>query len=125
MVLFSVVVAAEIWFPSSAWEPTSRSSASQSGKQSFQARRSQAELGSELSDTLGARQPRQLHHRADFDRAFARSWNFRGDPDRFVQILGVDQKIAAEVLARLGERAVRHQPLSLAHANARGRRHRL
>ena len=51
--------------------------------------------------------------------------NPAGNADGLVQVLGVDQEIAAKLLARLGEGTVRDQPLAVAHAHARSRRDRL
>ena len=39
-------------------------------------------------------------------------------PDGLVEIFGVDQKIAAELLARLCKRAVGYEPFAVAHAHA-------
>src|SRR5205085_11527657 len=46
-----------------------------------------------------------------------------GDGDRLVEIPGVDQEVAAQLFARLRERAVGDEPLALADADA-GRRRR-
>ena len=44
------------------------------------------------------------------------------DTDRLVKILGFDQKVAAELLSRLGEGAVGDEVLALAHPDAGRRR---
>src|SRR5207302_777203 len=68
--------------------------------------------------------PRQLDHRADLDGAPARPRDPGGDPDSLIEIPGVDQEITAELFARFRKRTVGHEPLAVAHANARrgGRR---
>src|SRR5580704_13705521 len=58
----------------------------------------------------------------DFDRPLASSGNARGDADRRVEIRGLDEEIAAELLARFREGAVRHQPFAVADPDARRRR---
>src|SRR5205823_10748546 len=70
---------------------------------------------------LSRRQVRDLDDRPDFDCAPARPRNPRGDGDRLVEIPGIDQEVAAQLFARLRERAVGHQPLALADPDA-GRR---
>src|SRR5689334_7677776 len=62
--------------------------------------------------------------RADLDGARARQRNPGGDGERFVEILHVDEHVAAELLARLRERPIGHQSLAIAdpHAGCRGRR---
>ena len=59
-------------------------------------------------------QARDLPHRPDFDGADARPWNPSSDADRIIQILGIDQKVAGDLLARLDERPVGHEALSVA-----------
>src|SRR5262245_27014099 len=71
------------------------------------------------------RKSRDLHHRTDFDRAQARARDLFRDAYRLVEVLGVDQEIAAEMLARLGERAVGHEPFAFAHPDAGRRRSRM
>src|SRR5215467_6844790 len=53
-----------------------------------------------------------------FDRARSRRGNPRGDARRFVEVPGFNQKIAAELLVRLGEWAIGNQLLAIAHAHA-------
>src|SRR6266568_5021576 len=72
---------------------------------------------------LTRRQACDLHYRPDFDGAGACRWNPCGDADRLVEILGVDQEVAAELLARLRERTIGHEPFAVAHPDA-GRRRR-
>src|SRR5262249_24676491 len=70
-------------------------------------------------------QSRDLHHGTDFDRAQARARNLCRDAYRLVEVFGVDQEVAAEVLARLGERTVSHEPFAFAHPDAGRRRGRM
>src|SRR4051794_8730521 len=67
----------------------------------------------------------ELDDRPDLDRPLARRGDLPGDRDRLVEARGVDQEVAAELLAGLGERAVGHEPLAVADADAGGRRDRL
>src|SRR6266850_8411846 len=64
-----------------------------------------------------------ISHRPDFDRTYTRKRTASGDGDRLVEVVDVDQHVAAEVLARLRERAIGEQPLAVTHADA-GRRRR-
>src|SRR5215467_12305061 len=66
------------------------------------------------------RQIRKLDHRADFDRAHARSRDAAGNADCFIEVAGLHHEVAAEVFARLRKRTVRHQALAVAHADAGG-----
>src|SRR4029079_1335809 len=59
------------------------------------------------------------HHRADLDRAELRTRDPLGELGRFIEILGLDQVEAAELLAGLGERAVGGRHLAAAHAHRR------
>src|SRR5438034_1339335 len=72
---------------------------------------------------LTRRQACYLHYRPDFDGADTCPWNPCGDADRLVEILGVDQEVAAELFARLRERTIGQQPFAVAHPDA-GRRRR-
>jgi hypothetical protein len=56
--------------------------------------------------TLIGRQARNRYDQLDFDGAQACPWNLCGGADRLVEILGVDQELAAELFARLRERPV-------------------
>src|SRR5438132_14109625 len=60
-------------------------------------------------------QARDLHDRADFDGALGRGRNALGDADRLVEVLGVDDIEAAELLAGLGEGAVGDERLAFAN----------
>src|SRR5712691_8035687 len=60
-----------------------------------------------------------------FDGAHARRWNPSGDRERVVEILGLDQVIPAELLARLREGTVGQEPFLVAYPNARRRRGRV
>jgi hypothetical protein len=73
------------------------------------------------SRTLIDRQARDLHDRPDFNGAQARPWNPCGDADRLVEILSVDQVLAAELFARLRERPVSDERFAVAHPDARCR----
>ncbi len=55
-----------------------------------------------------------LHKWAHLNGARARGGNSCGDGDGFVEIFSLDQVIAAELLARLGERTVSHEPFAVA-----------
>ena len=66
--------------------------------------------------------PASLDDRPDFDGAEARAGDAGGDGDGFVEILGVDHEITAELLAGFGEWTVGDQALAVAHADAGGRR---
>src|SRR5689334_8278550 len=54
------------------------------------------------------------HDRPHLDRTGLGAGNACGDPERGVEILGLDQVIAAKLLARLSERTVRRQYLAVA-----------
>ena len=47
-----------------------------------------------------------VHHRPDFHRAPVARRDLARDFDRLVQVVGFDQEVAAQLLARLGERAI-------------------
>src|SRR5437899_12186879 len=70
---------------------------------------------------LTRRQARYLHDRPDFHGSLACSRNPCGDADRLVEILGVDQEVAAELFARFRERTVGYKRFAVAHAHAGGR----
>src|SRR5439155_25188259 len=72
--------------------------------------------------TLLCGQARDFDHRPDFDGSLACHGNLCGDGDGLVQIFCIDEEIAPQLLARLGERTVGHEPLAVAHPNTR--RHR-
>src|SRR5580698_3990056 len=69
------------------------------------------------------RQSAQFDHRPDFDGSLAGARNPARNLDRFVEMLGLDQEITAELLPRFGERSVGHRPLAVADAHAGRRRH--
>ena len=71
------------------------------------------------------RQARDLHDRPDVDGAQACPWNLCGGADRLVDILGVDQELAAELFARLRERPVGDERFTVAHPDADRRRRRV
>src|SRR5712691_1815265 len=73
----------------------------------------------------GSRLSPHLHDRSDFDRAHARRWNPGGNVNSLVETPGVDQVVAAELLACLRERTVGDEPLAVAHPHAGRRRRRL
>src|SRR5688500_8580240 len=68
---------------------------------------------------------RDLGDRTHFDGAAPGHGDARRDRDGLVQVRGVDQEEAAQLLARLGKGAVGHEPLALAHPYARRRRGRV
>ena len=70
------------------------------------------------SRTLIGWQARDLHDRPGFNEAQARPWNPCGDADRLVEILAVDEKLAAELFARLRERPVSDERFAVAHPDA-------
>src|SRR5437763_4927389 len=72
-----------------------------------------AMVGSGLSTGIGV----QFAHGTNFDAADARRRNLRCELHRFVQILGIDQIEARELLLGLGERAIGHRYLAVAHAH--------
>src|SRR5262249_7590083 len=63
--------------------------------------------------------------RPHLDRAVLRARDAGGDRKRLVGILRVDQVVAAELLLRLGERAVGDERLTVPHADGRRRPGRL
>src|SRR5438045_7513905 len=67
----------------------------------------------------------QLADGAHFDRALARRGDLRRDLDRLVEIGGVDEIEAGELLLRLGKRSVGDRQCAVADANGRGRLDRL
>src|ERR1700738_5056558 len=66
-----------------------------------------------------------LYEWPHLDSAGAHGGDACGDGDGFVEVFGLDQVIAAELLARLGERTVGHEAFAVAHADAGGCRRRL
>src|SRR5882672_9732460 len=56
----------------------------------------------------------------DLDGAVTRVRDARGDADRFVEVLGLDEVVPAELLLGLGEGPVGRDGLAVPHAN-RGR----
>src|SRR5262245_42075813 len=70
-------------------------------------------------------QPHDLSHRPDLDRSNARSRNPSSNADRLIEILGMDQEVAGDLLARLHERTVGHETFAVADPNDRRRRRRL
>src|SRR5690348_16875285 len=65
----------------------------------------------------------ELHDRANLDRPEFRRWNARGHLNRVVEILGVYQIVAAELLFRLGEWSIRRGDFAVANTQ-RGRSRR-
>src|SRR5829696_2693524 len=63
-----------------------------------------------------------LHDRPDLDRAPAHPRDAGGNVDRLVEIGGVDQIVATELLTRLRKRAIGYQPFAITHPNAGRRR---
>src|SRR5215207_687878 len=66
-----------------------------------------------------------LHDRPDLDRPAADVGDPGGDLDRLVQVLGLDDVEAAELLLGLGERPVGAEGRAVAHPHGGGRRGRL
>src|SRR5579884_1812325 len=66
------------------------------------------------------RQPRDLDHGPDFDSTPARGGNASSYALGFLHVFGVDHKEAAKLLARLRERTVCYQALTVADADAGG-----
>src|SRR5260370_16970513 len=62
-----------------------------------------------LSRPLRGRLRRALHKWPDFDAARGPPWNSRGDGDRHVKIVNVDDVVAQKLLACLGERTIGHE----------------
>ena len=63
----------------------------------------------------------ELHDRPDFDGARARRRNPRRDLDGFVQVVGVDQVVAAQLFLGFREGAVGGRDLALPDADGRRR----
>src|SRR5690606_8574336 len=84
----------------------------------------QRRLGVEIGRALLLPQAGELDDEWDLDRAPAGARNPRRDGDGLIEVVGLDHEEAAQLLVCLGERAVGHQPLAVAHAHAgrRGRR---
>src|SRR6266851_135868 len=70
---------------------------------------------------LGRGQAGNFHDRPNFNGSPAPRRDPPGDPDRFIEVLGVDQEVSSELLASFRERAVRYQTLVIANPDA-GRR---
>jgi hypothetical protein len=70
-------------------------------------------------------QARHFDHWPNLDGADSRPGDAGGDTDGLVEILGIDKKIAAQLLARLREGTVGHMPFAVADPYAGGRGHRL
>src|SRR5215469_1306149 len=66
------------------------------------------------------RQTLDLDDGANFHSAPTAGRNAPSDVDGFVKVLGVDQKEAAQLFARLGERAVGDHAFAVLNANAGG-----
>src|SRR6516162_4223533 len=67
----------------------------------------------------------QLPHRADLDDSKTGRRKSRRDLTRFVEVPGLDEKEAAELLLRLGERAIGRRDLAAANTDRPGRPRRL
>src|SRR5713226_10375555 len=74
---------------------------------------------------LVGRQARDLLHGPDLDGSDARPWNPSSDADRLVEILGMDQEVAGDLLARLHEWTVGHETFAVADPNDGRRRRRM
>ena len=62
-------------------------------------------------------QARYFLHRPHFDRSDARPWNPSRDADRFIEILGIDQEVACDLLARFDERTIGHEAFAVTDPN--------
>jgi hypothetical protein len=63
-------------------------------------------------------QARDLLHRPDLDGPFARHGNPCGNADRLVEILCLDEEVAAQLFPRLREWTIGHEPFAVAHPDA-------
>src|SRR2546422_1697234 len=63
---------------------------------------------------------RYFHYWTDFDGSETRSGNAFGNADSLVEVRGIDQVIAAQLLTRFGKRSVDDEPFAVAYANAGG-----
>src|SRR5215469_10913776 len=68
---------------------------------------------------------RKCHDGPDFDRAVARSGDFRRDPCGFFGVARLDEIESAELLLGFRERTIDHQGLAVPHPNSSGRGRRL
>src|SRR5215475_11549404 len=64
---------------------------------------------------LESRQARDLYYRPHLDGAFARHGNPSGNADRLVEIVCLDEEVAAQLFPRLRERTIGHEPFAIAH----------
>src|SRR5262245_42398308 len=71
------------------------------------------------------RQSVEFHNGTNLDCADASARDARGDSQRFIEIISIDQKISAKLFASLRKRSIRNQPLSLTHLNAGSGRSRM
>src|SRR5262249_38476842 len=78
-----------------------------------------------IQSTLVSRQPRNFHHRANFNGSLGGRRNALGDGDCFVKVPSVDDVEAAQLFACLGERTVGDERLAVADADAGRRRDRM
>src|ERR1700674_5423514 len=78
-----------------------------------------------LKPALPGRQARNFHHRPDFHGSPTASRDSPSNPDGLIEVFGVYQEVPAELFTGLPERAVGHQPLVVAHADAGRRRGRM
>ena len=77
---------------------------------------------------IGRLLPRQsgnFPHRPNFDRSDASPRYPSGDADSLIEILGIDQKVSSELLARLHERTIGHKLFAFAHSDNDSRRSRV
>jgi hypothetical protein len=75
-----------------------------------------------IGPPISSRRHWRLHDCADFDGARPRRRDSRGNTDRFVQILGLDEEEAAELLPRFREWTGRDDRFPVAHLDASARR---
>src|ERR1051325_7363445 len=67
---------------------------------------------------LCLRQAFNFHHRSNLDGAKPGGWNSFSDVHRLIEIAGLDQIKAAELLAGLGKWSIGHHPFPVTHADA-------
>src|SRR5215510_14478261 len=67
--------------------------------------------------SLDSRQARNLDYRPHLNGAFARRGNPAGNADRLVEIVCLDEEVAARLYTRFRERTIGHKPFAVADPN--------